>query len=149
MVEKTGKCLCGAVKFTVRDLADDFGACHCKMCQRWAGSSMLNVTVPNNTITFDGSNNIQTYKSSDWAERAWCSQCGSGIWYKVTADTEFGGTYHIPVGLFDDPSGLKLKRQFFTDTPRAGYSFADKTENMTEADVWAKYAPNNSGSNQV
>ena len=25
---------------------------------------------------------IATYQSSDWAERAFCSMCGSNLWYK-------------------------------------------------------------------
>ncbi len=114
-MDRTGKCLCGAVHFTIRDLNPEFGACHCKMCQRWAGSVMMGLTVPTDTISFEGEENIDRYQSSDWAERAWCKKCGAGIWYRVTAEGPHSGEYHMPIGLLDDTSGLNMAREIFVD----------------------------------
>ena len=88
---RKGKCLCGAVSFTIRDLNADFGACHCKMCQRWTGSTYMSLTVPADTIAFEGKENIGRYQSSEWAERAWCKNCGSNLWYQVTAEGPYSG----------------------------------------------------------
>ena len=114
-MNRTGQCLCGAVHFVIRDANPEFGACHCKMCQRWTGSLGMNLTAPSDTVTFEGIENIGRYKSSDWAERAWCKKCGSNIWYQVTADGPYHGNYHIPVGLLDDTSGLNLSGEYFVD----------------------------------
>lgn len=112
---RNGKCMCGAVRFTIRDLTTDFGACHCKMCQRWAGSAYMSLTVPADTVTFEGTENIGRYQSSEWAERAWCNKCGSNLWYQVTAEGPYAGALHIAVGLLDDTTGLEITREYFVD----------------------------------
>jgi hypothetical protein len=141
MVDKTGQCMCGAVKFTVRDVQTEFGGCHCKMCQRWAGSALLAFTVPDDTIEIDGEENIATFQSSDWAERAWCSKCGSGLWYRVTAEGDYGGTRHVPVGLLDDTSDMKLQSEIFVDVKSDAFSYAGDLKQMTGAEVMAQFAP--------
>lgn len=114
MIRK-GKCLCGAVSFSARDLIPDFGACHCKMCQRWSGSVFMGLTVPADAITFEGAENISRYQSSEWAERAWCNKCGSNLWYQVTAEGPYAGAYHMAAGLLDDTTGLNIVREYFVD----------------------------------
>lgn len=141
MTDKTGQCACGAVKFQVRNVKTDIGACHCKICQRWAGSALLAFTVPDGTIEFEGSKNINTYSSSEWAERAWCNKCGSGIWYRVTADGPYKNEYHIPVGLLDDTSGMKMNREIFTDSKIQGFSFGGDIQSLNDAETWALMAP--------
>lgn len=114
-MDRTGKCMCGAVHFVIRDLDTTFAACHCKMCQRWAGSAFMGLTVPADTITIKGIENIDRFQSSEWAERAWCNKCGSNIWYQVTAEGPYAGAYHIAAGLLDDTSGLEITREYFVD----------------------------------
>ncbi|MGR3662798.1 MAG: GFA family protein [Paracoccaceae bacterium] len=141
MVDKTGQCMCGAVKFSLRDVQTDIGGCHCKMCQRWAGSALLAITVPDETIEISGTEHIATFQSSDWAERAWCSKCGSGLWYRVTAGGVHGGTRHMPVGLLDDTSGMKLTREIFVDVRNEAFSYAGDLKQKTGAEVMAEFAP--------
>ena len=138
-MDRTGKCLCGAVLFTVRDLNPEFGTCHCKMCQRWAGSALLGLTVPADTIRFEGKENIKRYQSSDWAERAWCGKCGSGLWYQVTAEGPHHGTYHMPIGLLDDTSGLTMTREIFTDTKPDCVTFEGERERLDTAATLALF----------
>lgn len=135
-MNKTGKCMCGAVSFEIKDVQTDFGACHCTMCQRWAGSALLAFTVPADTITFAGNENVATHSSSEWAERGWCSKCGSGIWYKVKSD----GTYHMPIGLLDDTSGMEMKTEIFVEERSNAFNFAGDHKEMTGAEVFAAYA---------
>jgi len=40
-IERRGRCLCGAVQFTVNTAANEIGACHCKMCRRWCGGPLM------------------------------------------------------------------------------------------------------------
>ena len=138
MTHRKGQCLCGAVTFEISDLNPEFGACHCKMCQRWAGSALLALTVPADTLKVEGTERIGTYPSSEWAERSWCTRCGSGLWYRLTVGPE-AGTTHIPIGLLDDPSGLKMIREIFIDQKIDAISFEGQRELMTAAEVFAKY----------
>ena len=36
-----GQCLCGAVKFTVKNISNKVDACHCGMCRRWGGGPLM------------------------------------------------------------------------------------------------------------
>ncbi|WP_428545435.1 GFA family protein [Profundibacter sp.] len=138
-MDRTGQCLCGAVRFTIRDLNPQFGTCHCKMCQRWAGSALLGLAVPADTIRFEGKENINRYQSSDWAERAWCGKCGSGLWYQVTAEGPHSGTYHMPIGLLDDTSDLTMTREIFTDTKPDCVAFEGEREQLDTAATLALF----------
>ena len=71
--------MCGAVRFSARNVTSETGACHCKMCQRWAGSTLIAVTVPAADIDWIGLENVGRIQSSDWAERG-----------AINADRAFG-----------------------------------------------------------
>ena len=143
-MNRTGKCLCGAVSFEIRDAATEYGACHCKMCQRWAGSALLGLGAPSDRITISGKENIATFQSSPWAERAWCSKCGSGLWYRITPeDSAHKDTRFLPIGLLDDSSGLKMESEIFVDEQTNAFKFEGE-ENRTRktgAEVMAEIAP--------
>jgi hypothetical protein len=135
----TGQCLCGAVKFSAEGVPHDVTACHCSMCRRWTGGPDLAVEAE--SVTFDGEENIGRYRSSAWAERGFCKVCGSNLFYRlVEADR-----YLLAPGAFDDQSGFRMTLQVFVDDKPGYYSFADETEMMTGAEVFAMYAPKQDG----
>ena len=138
----SGKCLCGAVTYQVRDLPKETGACHCDMCRKWSGGVYLGIQVAPEKITFDGEENITKYTSSDRAERGFCKQCGSSLYYQVTAPGPHNGTYHIGLGTLDDPSGVVLTGEIFIDTKPQGYAFAGDTHKMTRTEVFEMFASN-------
>lgn len=131
--------MCGAVRFTIRDLNPEFNACHCKMCQRWTGALGMNLTVPSDAVRFEGIDNIGRYQSSDWAERAWCNKCGSNIWYKVTAVGPYHGKYNIPIGLLDDTSGLTVYREYFIDNKHECLSLEGEHDRLDTAATLALF----------
>ncbi len=140
--------MCGAVRFTARDVPTEYGACHCKMCQRWAGSALLAVTVPETGIDWNGVDNIRRIQSSDWAERAWCDKCGAGLWYRVTAEGPHKRDFEVPIGLFDDPDGLRMTREIFIDRKPDAFAFSGTHELLTEAQVLALYGLTDAGDSQ-
>lgn len=145
MTERSGGCLCGAVRFAVRSLEPSYGACHCKMCQRWAGSALLAINVKSDAVTWEGTDRIRRLQSSDWAERAWCEGCGSGLWYRVTAEGPWQHDYEIPIGLFDDASGLNLTREIFIDRKPDSFALDGDHDRLTEAETLALYGPRMEG----
>jgi hypothetical protein len=132
---KSGHCLCGAVKVSAVLANFDAGACHCKMCQRWAGGPFVAVSCTPETV-FEGQDAIGVYPSSEWAERGFCKHCGSPLFCRQKSD----GAYYLPAGLLDDAEGLTLTSEIFIDRKPSWYSFAEKTNRMTEAEVMAMYA---------
>ncbi len=139
-MSKTGTCLCGAVKYTIDTSPKETGACHCTMCRKWSGGVYLAFEAKPEDVQFEGVENIAVFKSSEWAERAFCRRCGSSLYYRVTAPGPHEGTYHIGLGSLDDPSDIALTGELFIDRKPKGYSFAEKTHAMTEADVIAMFA---------
>lgn len=136
-MERTGKCLCGAVTFTARGIDSDAGACHCDMCRRWTGS--LLITVGSDDVTWTGEDKITRFQSSEWAERGFCSVCGSSLFYRVTAPGPYQGTYHIGLGTLDDPSDFDIKVEYFIDRKPETYTLAGDRKTLTEAEVFAKF----------
>jgi len=114
MADKTGQCLCGAVTFEIRDVRSNFGACHCKMCQRWVGGAFRGVSVKTGNLSVTGDKSVSTFQSSEFAERANCNICGSALWYRLTAGKYIGNT-SVAIGLLDDSDGLTLNHEYFVD----------------------------------
>ena len=129
-----GKCLCGAITVKTAD-KKSVDACHCSMCRRWGGGPALGVVCGPN-VQIDGSDQLKVYKSSDWAERAFCRECGTHIFYKLLPTQE----YFVPAGLFQDGVEFEFDEQIFIDMKPSYYEFANQTLNMTEAEVFAKFA---------
>lgn len=116
--------MCGAVRFSARDVPSEYGACHCEMCRRWTGSALLGVTLPDGKVTWDGEEHITRVQSSSWAERAFCNRCGSGLWFRVTIDGPYAGNVELPIGLFDDAGGMTMNNEIYIDHKPDSYAYA-------------------------
>lgn len=130
----TGKCLCGSVSLSFHTDKDFLDACHCGMCRKWGGGPALTVDAGKD-LEFAGKEFISTYSSSDWAERGFCKQCGTHLFYRLKET----GFMNVPLGLLDKSEQFKFHLQIYIDRKPAHYDFSNKTEFMTEADVVAKY----------
>ena len=131
-----GGCLCGAVRFTARPKNRDFGVCHCSMCRKWAAGPFFAMECEGAVEVADASN-LGAYRSSEWAERCFCKRCGSVLFYRLVGK-DFSV---VSAEAFDDHSGFAFTSQIFIDDKPAYYDFANKTHNMTGADVFAAFAP--------
>jgi hypothetical protein len=136
-MHRTGKCLCGAVTFTA-DIEPKLGACHCGMCRKWTGGVLLTTDAKN--LRFSGEDAITIYKSSEWAERGFCSRCGSSLFYRITAPGKHEGATALAAGALDDLNGLPLKLEWFIDRKPDGYAFAGEHKQLTEAEVFAIFS---------
>jgi hypothetical protein len=91
-----GQCLCGAITVHAPD-KHHIESCHCGMCRRWGGGPALGVACGTD-VQITGVDQLKVYQSSDWAERSFCGECGTHIFYRLLAT----GDYFVPVGLFQD-----------------------------------------------
>ena len=129
MGEMTGRCLCGAVTYTARNVEKEFKACHCGMCRRWSGGPAFAAHAGD--VEFRGEEHIRRYDSSAWAERGFCERCGSNLFYRMKP----GGTPILWLGTFDDQSGFELAGEIYIDAKSEGYSLAGDHPRYTEADL--------------
>ena len=135
-IQGSGSCLCGATRFTAESMSNKVGACHCSMCRRWSGGPLMAVDCGTD-VSFENEGNLSVFDSSAWAERGFCNQCGSHLFYRIKGVKQ----YFMPSGLFDDDKAFVFDNQVFIDEKPSYYCFANETENMTGAEVFAKYAP--------
>ena len=126
-----GQCLCGAVAFTAVPENDEAGACHCGMCQRWAGGVSIMCSCESLTITkADG---LGIYNSSEWGERGFCRECGSSLFWRAKE----GWHSSVSAAAFDNYDNLRMTLEIFYDRKPGFYALANDTKKMTEAETIA------------
>ena len=124
----TGRCLCGAVTYKAEEVKTEFHACHCGMCRRWGGSPTFAAAA--GSVEFEGEEHIGRYDSSDWAQRCFCKNCGTNLFYHLKpADMTL-----LWIGTFDDQSPFKMVGEIYIDSKPDGYSFEGEHGRMTEAE---------------
>lgn len=136
----SGGCLCGAVRFLATDIEANVGACHCHTCRKWGGGPLMEVECGTN-VRFEGVDSIRTYRSSSWAQRGFCSQCGTHLYVRTLPGNELGVPegYGIPAGLFDAAETFVFTGQVFIDQKPAYYGFANRTQEIASSDIYAKH----------
>lgn len=139
----TGQCMCGAVSVKAAPVPGSLSACHCNMCRRWSSGAFVAFEAERGSVTIDGP--AKTITTSEWAERAFCTECGSPLWYRITMEGPMQGQYQLAAGLFEDAAGLDLGLEVYIDKKPRGYAFAGDRTRMTEAEVIAMYAPPEAG----
>lgn len=108
----TGHCLCSAVSITVAGVHDPRpGACHCRMCKRWAGGVFMCFDAQADAVTVTG--HVARYASSEFSERAFCPRCGSHLWMRDTDKP--GNSYELMPGLFDGATGWTIRSEIYAD----------------------------------
>lgn len=128
----TGHCLCGAVTITVSAMKAEVDICHCAMCQRWGGAFYAG--VKGEAAEVAGEDAVTIYRSSEWAERAFCGTCGSNLWYRFLPT---GGRSFL-AGLFDLPAGFGIEQQIFVDEKPDWYDITQESPMLTGAECIAE-----------
>lgn len=86
-IVRTGRCLCGAVKYEVRGEPFQSGLCHCTICRKLTGSS-FSATANWHSDQFRMTGELRTYE-----RRSFCPNCGSRLFFLYDAGVEvFLGT---------------------------------------------------------
>ncbi|NJL78678.1 MAG: GFA family protein [Richelia sp. RM2_1_2] len=134
-VERRGSCLCGAVSVSIKTKTNNVDACHCNMCRKWTGGPLFAIECSGD-VNFEGNENISVFDSSEWAERGFCRNCGTHLFYRLKQQQY----YAVPVGLLDDDENFVLEKQIFIDQKPHFYSFANQTKNMTGEQVFAEFS---------
>jgi hypothetical protein len=84
----SGRCLCGAVRFTAEEVETDHHACHCGMCRRWSGGGPF-FAAHVRGVVFAGEEKLAIYESSEWARRGFCGACGTTLFYFLKPTQEY------------------------------------------------------------
>ncbi|MEC9282546.1 MAG: GFA family protein [Bdellovibrionota bacterium] len=135
----TGSCLCKSVKFSFSAEKKDFGVCHCSVCRKWGGGPAF-VVQSTGDVAIEGEENVQTYQSSEWAERGFCKTCGTHLFYRMK-EVDF---CNFNLGTIDGNEDFEFSLQVFTDAKPESYSFSNQTHCMTEKEVLEAFSSKDS-----
>lgn len=129
----SGKCRCGKVKFSApRDM--HLSVCHCSMCRSWTGSPVISADI-HGEVTFENDDTLKWYDSSDWAERGFCGECGTSLFYRLKGK----GIVAIMAGSLDMPENVPLKEHIFIDEKPYYYDFKDDAPRVTAEEFLARF----------
>ena len=120
----TGQCLCGAVRYQVSGPLRGVIACHCSQCRRTSGHHVAATEVASSDLAFAAEASLSWYRSSDTAERGFCSVCGGNLfWRRIGGDTT-----SIMAGTLDTPTGLAIIQHIFVADKSDYYALDEDIE---------------------
>jgi hypothetical protein len=114
-----GGCLCGQVRYTAEAEPFFTAVCHCKNCQKQAGTAFsVVIGLPEAAMAFTGemATYADTADSGGVVERKFCPRCGSALLSTVPARP---GMVILKAGSLDDTSGLEPKVHVWTESAMA------------------------------
>ena len=97
---RTGRCLCGAVRY---ELAGDLPAlvnCHCQFCRRAHGAAFVTIAwVPARRLAFTAGEDLLERYASAGGYRAFCRRCGTRLYSGLEDDERY---VSLIVGTLED-----------------------------------------------
>ena len=104
-----GGCHCGAIRFRVQGPLRKILMCHCSDCLKISGIGWRASAAHANKLDWLTEARPRSCRSSDWAERGFCSECGSQIFYCMHDRPLIS----IAPGVFDSSEILSVAGQIF------------------------------------
>jgi hypothetical protein len=122
-----GGCLCGAVRYSVQWPPVLVATCHCKNCQKQAGSALSVVAfVKREQLELTGA--LSTYEdvgaTGDPVYRKFCGKCGSPV-ITETPSAAADGNIFIKAGTLDQTSDLAPTLHFWTNSAQDWFVFPE------------------------
>lgn len=115
MTNRTGGCLCGALRYELLSEPTMAAVCHCTHCQRQSGGVFsTNLVVAEGDYVQQGDTKVyeDIGDSGKPVYRHFCGNCGSPIISKVAA---MPGVVMLKAGTLDDLGGVKPAIEVYTD----------------------------------
>ena len=124
----SGRCLCGAITYTVAGPLRPVIACHCTQCRKTSGHHVAATSALREAVTITGT--PAWYRSSAEAARGFCPTCGSQMFWDGP-----GRNLSIFAGTLDAPSGVRLAGHIFCADKGDYYEIADGLPQCAGADT--------------
>lgn len=107
MIERTGGCLCGQLRYVASGEPISVGVCHCKDCQKQTASAFAEIAIfPKDAVRLHGETRTYTTTGEGGGKvhRSFCPVCGSGV---VSLLDGLPDTVVLKAGSFDEAGGLR------------------------------------------
>ncbi|MBS1174482.1 MAG: aldehyde-activating protein [Burkholderiaceae bacterium] len=134
MSNKTGQCLCGAIRYQITEEPLATRVCWCHDCQRIASNGTVNIMVPTGALHIQGEPQtfVSVADSGNRITRRFCPQCGSHLFANSSARPQFTV---VRVGTLDDPSSIKPTMNIWTVSAPSWACLDTQLENVAQQPV--------------
>lgn len=99
----------------------DAVACHCSMCRRQSGHFWVSTNVAVADLAIEGVDKVRWFRSSEVAERGFCSECGSFLFWRRPGFDRIA----VALGSLEKPTGVPIGRHIFTADKGDYYEIPD------------------------
>jgi hypothetical protein len=103
----TGGCQCGAVRYQLATSPLRASICHCRMCQKACGQPFMAFTFVKTPDLRWTRGAPSVFRSSNMAQRGFCSACGTPLTYQFHSDA-----IAVMTGSLDDPTVAPPTEQY-------------------------------------
>src|SRR5262249_43028540 len=106
MTDRTGRCLCGDVRYSLSAEPVATRVCWCRDCQHVSANGLVNLLIPTAAISISGqtSEYVRTADSGNNIRQRFCPRCGSPLFANSSARPQLTA---VRVGTLDDPSSVR------------------------------------------
>lgn len=130
----TGSCLCGAISYSIDAEPIAMAVCHCRNCQKQAGSALSVIAVfPRDSLSLEGTPKVYEDQgtSGQTVYRNFCPNCGSPI-LTDTPGAKADDIIFIKAGTLDDVSILKPSIHYWTKSAQPWFTLPDDVELLVQ-----------------
>ncbi|MGB1240010.1 MAG: GFA family protein [Pseudomonadales bacterium] len=130
MIEKKlkGSCDCGGVQFEVTGLREGITVCHCSQCRRLSGHQWAATHAAYSDVNFTQQSGLKWYRSSDWASRGFCGECGASLFYRMNDEAGVG----IAPGCLEAHPALYVEKHIFVKDKADYYHIGDNAPQISD-----------------
>jgi len=104
-----GSCECGAVTYEISGPLRPSVACHCTQCRKTSGHYWSATQVPNDQLRITREDGLKWFRSSDFARRGFCMECGSSLFWQH--DDEDATS--VGAGTLDGATGITTAKHIY------------------------------------
>ena len=121
LLDVSGGCYCGGVRYRASGVSPQLTECHCSQCRKQSGHRYASTGAKTSDMEIEGADNITWYRASPDAERGFCSICGSTLFWK-RSDEDYTGILAASV---DEPNRLEMATHIFVESKGSYYEITD------------------------
>ena len=121
LLDVTGGCHCGRVRYRATGVSPDVTECHCAQCRKQSGHRYASTGTKTSAIEIENSDGITWYRASPDAERGFCAACGSHLFWR-RSDEDYTSILAASV---DAPNGLRMAKHIFIESKGGYYEICD------------------------
>jgi hypothetical protein len=104
----TGGCQCGAARYRLDAEPVGSNVCHCRMCQKAGGAPFMAFVGVRLAELVWTRGAPKIFASSDFAERGFCSVCGTPLTYRAIEHDRIA----VTIGSLDHAGDIPPEKQF-------------------------------------